>query len=160
MGEIVIAPVTQEDMALLDGALRALAADIGDVFTSGQEALADAICGPGASCLALLASRNGVPVGATVAAPMFSTIRGGMGLFVSDLWVAKPERGKGLARRLLAEVLREGARRDAGHFLKLTVYHDNPGARAVYDRLGFDVSQGETNMVLTGGALETLKETA
>ncbi len=159
MDEIVIAPVTQMDVAQLDSALKALAADLGDAYTSDQTALAEAICGPGANSLALLATRDGAPVGATLAAPVFSTLRGGMGLFVSDLWVAQSERGKGLARRLLAAIMREGARRDAGHFLKLTVYHDNPGARAAYDRMGFDASTGETNMVLSGAPLEILKET-
>lgn len=79
-------------------------------------------------------------------------------MFVSDLWVAESARGKGLARRLLAATLREGARRNAGRFLKLTVYQDNPKARAVYDRLGFAAQAGETNMILTGAPLETLRD--
>ena len=63
-----------------------------------------------------------------------------------------------LARRLLAAALREGTRRGSGTFLKLSVYHDNPTARASYDRLGFTAQSGETNMVLTGHALDNLME--
>ena len=159
MQGIVIAPVMPGDVPLLDAALRQLAADIGDDYTADQAGLGAAVCGPEASCLARLATLDGSPVGAVLAAPVFSTIRGGAGLFVSDLWVAEPARGNGLARRLLAEILREGARRNAGHFLKLTVYHDNPGARAAYERLGFSPSAGETNMSLTGHRLEDLKQT-
>jgi len=159
MDGIVIAPVGAHDIALLEQALQQLAVDLGDVYATVQATLAAAVCGPGASCLALLAIQNGRPVGATLAAPVYSTMRGGAGLFVSDLWVAAPARGKGLARKLLAQTLHEGARRKAGHFLKLTVYHDNPKARAAYDRLGFTPLAGEENMILTGQHLVKLKET-
>ena len=67
-------------------------------------------------------------------------------------------RGRGLARRLLSATLREGARRGSGRFIKLSVYHDNPGARAAYRRLGFAARDGETNMVLAADALENLRE--
>lgn len=159
MDEFSITPVTQGNVASLDQALRQLAADLGDDYRADGAKLAAAVCGPGASCLAVLAMRDGGPMGAVLAAPVFSTTRGGAGLFVSDLWVAQGTRGKGLARRLLARILQEGARRNIGGFLKLTVYHDNHAARAAYARLGFSASVGEANMVLTGAALETLRET-
>lgn len=159
MDPITIAPVTHDDIPMLDSALRQLAATLGDPWTTDGAALAAAVCGPSACCVALLATRDGEPLAAALAAPVFSTMRGGAGLFVSDLWVAEHARNLGLARRILAATLQEGARRDTGRFLKLTVYHDNPGARAAYDRLGFTASAGETNMVLTGAALETLRET-
>ncbi len=158
MQELTIAPVTQTDVAMLDSALRQLAAELGDVYRADQPTLGAAICGPGAGCLALLAHRDGRPVGAVLAAPVFSTMRGGTGLFVSDLWVAHDSRGEGLAPRLLSASLQEGARRGWAQFLKLSVYHDNIKARAVYDRLGFTAADGETTMILTGAQLDTLKE--
>ena len=99
MQGIVIAPVMPGDVPLLDAALRQLAADIGDDYTADQTGLGAAVCGPEASCLARLATLDGSPVGAVLAAPVFSTIRGGAGLFVSDLWVAEPTRGNGSERR-------------------------------------------------------------
>jgi len=159
MDDILIAPVTQADVPLLDAALQQLAADLGDHYTADPGTLAAAVCGPGANCLALLAIRDGQAMGVVLAAPVFSTMRGGTGLFVSDLWVAQSARGEGLSRRLLARTLQEGARRNAAQFVKLAVYHDNPKARAAYDRLGFAALTGETNMILTGKPLETLKET-
>jgi GNAT superfamily N-acetyltransferase len=159
MEGIAIARVSQVEIPLLDAALRQLAVDLGDDYRSDMATLEAALCEPGAGCFALLASRDGRPMGAALAAPVFSTTRGGAGLFVSDLWVAQDARGQGLARRLLAKTLQEGAHRNTGRFLKLTVYHDTLGARAVYDRLGFSASADETNMFLTGAALETLKET-
>lgn len=160
MEGIDITIVTRSDVPLLDDALRKLAIVMGDDYLSGQADLETAVCGPEASCLALLARAEGRPVGCALAAPVFSTMRGGAGLFVSDLWVAEGFRGNGLARRLLAATLREGVRRNSGRFLKLTVYQDNPGASAAYDRVGFTEAKGETNLFLTGRSLKTLKETA
>ncbi len=159
MNGIAFAPVKRDDIPLLDSALRQLAADLGDPYMTDLATLAAAVCGPTACCLALLAIRDAKPMAAVLAAPVFSTKQGGVGLFVSDLWVAEHARGLGLARRILAETLREGTRRETGCFLRLTVYHDTPGARAAYDSLGFTASTDETNMSLTGAALETLRET-
>jgi ribosomal protein S18 acetylase RimI-like enzyme len=159
MQATVIVPVTEDDIPLLAHALQQLAADLGDDYRADQTALAAAVCGPEASCVALLAMGGATPLGAVLAAPVFSTLRGGTGLFVSDLWVAPGARGTGLARRLLAATLAQGARRDTARFLKLSVYDDNPRARAAYDRLGFTAQAAETNMILTGAALTSLKET-
>lgn len=156
MDEIAIAPVKQDQIDLLDAALRQLALALGDPYFAHPATLARAVCGPNAPFLGLLAIHNNKLMGAALASPIFSTSQGGAGIFVSDLWVSKNARGLGLGRRLLAATLEEGVRRNTGSFLKLTVYHDNPGARAAYDRLGFIASADETNMVLKGVALETL----
>ncbi len=159
MDGISIIPVTRENLPLLETALRQLASDLGDVYVADRSALEAAVCGPQASCLALIALQHGTPVGAVLATQVFSTTRGGSGMFVSDLWVAESSRGRQLARRLLARTLHEAERRNDGCFLKLTVYDDNPGARAAYDRLGFVAQTDETNMFLTGAPLKKLKGT-
>lgn len=153
MDDIVIMQVTHSEVPLLEATLQQLASDLGDDYAADQATLAAAVCGPDTGCFALLARQTVRPVGAVLAAPVFSTTRGAAGLFVSDLWVAKPMRGKGLARRLLEATLHEGTRRSAGRFLKLTVYHNNPGARAAYHRLGFTVQADETNMVFASQSL-------
>lgn len=158
MDNLTIAPIQENEIILLDSALRQLASELGDLYRVKSETLANALCGPATTCLAMLAIHHAKPLAATLAAPVVSTTLGGAGLFVSDLWVAKNVRGQGLARRMLAATLAEGTRRGIGHFLKLTVYHDNPGARAAYDRLGFSAHADETNMFLTGTALRTLRE--
>ncbi len=158
MDDIAIATVTRENLALLETALQHLAVDLNDTYAADLATLAAAVCDPAGSCIARLATCAGDPVGAVLASPVFSTMRGGAGLYVSDLWVARSARGKGLARRLLAGILLDGARWNAGRFLKLAVYGDNPQARAAYDRLGFDVLADDINMILTGAPLEKLKE--
>lgn len=154
-----ITPVSEAELPLLDAALRALAADLADVYSTQEDTLAKAVCGPDASCIALLAKRAEQAVGVVLAAPIFSTIHGGAGLYVSDLWVAPQARGEGLSRQLLAALLQEGARRSMGRFLKLAVYHNNPNARAAYERMGFTPHTGETSMLLSGPRLFKLKET-
>ena len=142
---------------MLDSALRQLSFELGDPHISDLSTLTMAVHGPTAYCLALLASRGSNPLGAVLATPVFSTSKGGGGIYVSDLWVAENARGIGLARRLMAATLREASQRNTGRFLKLTVYRNNHGARSAYDRLGFIASADENNMFLTGAALETLR---
>jgi ribosomal protein S18 acetylase RimI-like enzyme len=100
----------------------------------------------------MLARQGDDPVGALLASPLFSTTRGGLGLFVSDLWVDANTRGQGLGQRLLAHALREWS----PVFVKLAVYHDNAAAHAFYTHTGF-APQGDTNMILYGAALDRLK---
>lgn len=158
MEDVTIAHADVERIHLLDAALRMLAADLGDDYAADRSTLAEALGGEAPGSFAFLATRDGAPLGAVLASQVFSTTRGGAGLFVSDLWVEASARGQGLSRRLLSAALREGARRGFGVFIKLSVYHDNPDARAAYSRLGFAAMNGETNMVLADDALENLRE--
>lgn len=143
-----IKPVSPADIPLLHQSLGNLSRDLGDRHLASLEALTEAA----ATWRALLAMEGEVSVGALLAAPLFSTTRGGAGLYVSDLWVAEVMRGQGLGRRLLAAALTEWA----PVFVKLSVYADNEAGQAFYERLGFD-AQTESNMILHGTALERLK---
>lgn len=149
---ISIFPVAREDVALLHAALTRLSDDLGDKHMASLPALTEAGFGSDPSWRAVLATREKAPVGALLASPLFSTTRGGVGLYVSDLWVDKSERGQGLGRRLLAAALHEWQ----PVFVKLSVYDDNANARAFYARSGF-AAQNETNMILHGAALDRLK---
>lgn len=152
MTGITIAPVSCDDVALLHQALTQLSQDLGDTHMASVSALEAAGFGASPAWRALLAQHEGVPVGALLASPLFSTTRGGLGLFVSDLWVDVECRGQGLGQRLLGHALREWA----PVFVKLSVYDGNTGGHAFYTRAGFDV-QEDTNMILHGAALERLK---
>lgn len=150
-----IRTVTPESLPAFHAGLRHLSDHLGDTHRAEESALANALFGPAPFALGLMAGQG---AGVLLALPAFSTIHGGPGLYVSDLWIAGAARGAGLGRRLLAAALREtiwGTPR----FLKLTVYEGNPAARAAYDRLGFAPAQGETGMLLEGRAMDKLKDT-
>ncbi|SIO44997.1 Acetyltransferase (GNAT) family protein [Rhodovulum sp. ES.010] len=144
------------DMARLDAGLRALAADLGDPYLATPEMLA-AACDPDEGFAAALLAHHGPALaGLALVSPIFSTLRGAAGLYVSDLWLAAPARGQGLGRRLLAEAARIGAARWQARFLKLGVYDDNPGAAAFYARLGFTFHPREHTATLDPDAFDAL----
>jgi ribosomal protein S18 acetylase RimI-like enzyme len=152
---VEIHTVTPETLPAFHAGLRHLSYHLGDAHHAGADALTAALFGPHPFALGLMASDG---TGALLAMPVFSTIHGGPGLYVSDLWVAEAARGSGMGRRLLSAALNQtlwGAPR----FLKLTVYEDNPSARAVYDRLGFQSQDADTAMLLEGARLTSLKDT-
>jgi GNAT superfamily N-acetyltransferase len=150
--EITISLVACEDVGLLHQALMQLSDDLGDTHMASLSALEAAGFGVAPAWQAMLALRAGVPVGALLASPLFSTTRGGLGLFISDLWVDAGMRGQGLGQRLLGCAVREWS----PLFVKLAVYNDNAGAQAFYARAGF-APQDDTNMILAGAALDRLK---
>jgi ribosomal protein S18 acetylase RimI-like enzyme len=155
-----IRPAEPGDAEALDAALAALSADLGDVHRSDAAALRAHGFGPGASFRALVAEGGGAAgfAGAVLMSPIFSTVKGGPGVYVSDLWVAPGLRGSGLGRRLLAAAA-EAARAEWGaRHLKLTVYDDNPRARAFYERLGFVADPRALTLAIEGAALDALSQ--
>lgn len=143
-----IFPATAADISALHHALTLLSQDLGDTHLASLPALTDA-----APLLrAVLAMDGAAPQGALLAVPLFSTTRGGLGLFVSDLWVAGDARGQGLGQRLIACALHTWN----PVFVKLSTHRGNARAQAFYARAGF-AHQDDINMILHGAALDTLK---
>jgi ribosomal protein S18 acetylase RimI-like enzyme len=103
---------------------------------------------------------DGSIVGAAAYSPFFSTVYGGAGVYVSDLWVDAQTRGKRLGQRLLAAVRDEGIRMWDARLMRLNVYHDNPKALAFYERIGFVAVSDAQYLTLSGAAFETLGEQA
>lgn len=144
----------QPDAAQVCAALRALSRDMDDPYEMPDAVVARGLTAGIAG--AVLAEEDGRPVGVALYSLFLSTTRGKVGAFVTDLWVDADQRGTGLGRRLLAAV-RDRAAADWGTtFLRLNYYDDNPGAAAIYARLGFRPKPQEIWVTLEGAELEAL----
>ncbi len=144
------------DMELLHTALENLSAYLDDRHLATAKDLAAACLGPHPACHGMLAVVDGAAVGAALLSPVFSTSLGGAGVYVSDLWVAAEMRGTGLGRRLLRRAAAFGEERWQTRFVRLTVWTENSGARAFYERLGFRTDSEEMVLNLSGDELQDL----
>lgn len=151
-----ISLVGPEDIADLARALEALSADMGDTHRATGQELARACLGDAPACHGLLSRQGGAVVAAALISPVFSTTFGAAGAYVSDLWVANAARGQGLGRFLLRAAAKYSAHKWQARFLKLTVYAENTGARAFYDRLGFDMAERDLTCLLAARAFDDL----
>lgn len=143
-------------MAMLAAALNRLSDDLGDTHKTGANELAAACLDPSPVCHGFLAISGDALLGAALVSPIFSTTKGAMGVYVSDLWVDPALRGKGLGRRLLRKVALFGTTRWNANFLKLTVYSDNTKARHFYQKLGFQMAEKDQSFFLAGPQMKSL----
>lgn len=146
----------EEDLARLDEALGALSADLGDSHATQRDDLRRALFGPCPAAHGLLALREAETAGAALFSPVYSTVRGAAGVFVSDLWVSPLMRGQGVGRRVLAEVAAAGAKLWAADWLKLAVYDHSTASQEFYRRLGFQPALGMRDMRLDAARLAAL----
>ena len=114
--------------------------------------------GFGASALfeVLIAAREGVDVGLLLYFPEYSSWRGRPGIYVQDLYVIDSARGSGVARALLAEAARRGAKME-GTYLRLSVSADNVAAQDFYRKAGFRHADDERMFVLEGEAFDRME---
>lgn len=160
-----IRQATADDLGRLDDALARLSADLGDPHRSGLADLGQAAFGERPSCHALVAEGAGASdsapfLGISLFSPVYSTVHGSAGAYVSDLWVAPAARGLGLGRRMLAGVADEAGRLWGAAYLRLTAYDDRPTSLAFYARLGFVENARERHLALAGAAFQSLGERA
>ncbi|WP_370318457.1 N-acetyltransferase family protein [Oricola sp.] len=158
MTGIAIRCAEAEDTERLNEALSYLSGEIGDDHGGTAELLRKAGFGHYPAFRALLAEDGEAVVGAALYSPVFSTVRAGAGVYVSDLWVSGAARGQGLGKRLLQAVAADAQAVWDARFLKLVVYDDNEAARGFYNRLGFVASVGETTLTLNDRGLSALKD--
>ncbi|SEL43048.1 Acetyltransferase (GNAT) family protein [Roseovarius azorensis] len=149
------AVLTEDDLALLDGALRALSADLGDTHSAGLDALRAALTGEIPAAYGVLALDEGL-IGAALFGPLFSTVRGAAGVYVSDLWVDRAARGRGLGRALLAQAARRAGVLWRAEWMTLAVYAHSPDSRRFYERLGFEAQAQVTQMRMPQAAMRRL----
>ena len=158
MTNITIRSAELADAARLNAALRELSHDLDDTHLASDKDVELAGFGKSPSFSALLAELHQDVVGVAMFSPLYTTTRGAPGVFVSDLWVSKSQRGAGIARNLLAEVCDAAEGQWGAAFLRLNVYRHNQVAIAVYEKLGFDTDLHEAVMTLNLNEFNTLRE--
>jgi GNAT superfamily N-acetyltransferase len=136
MPDITVRLVTAEDVALLLRFIRELA-----VFERAPEAVVATETdllrhgfGRHPQFEAILAFLDGEPAGCALFHSRFSTWLGRPGLYLEDLYVAEPARGKGVGKRLMARLAAIAVERGWGR-IDFHVLDWNP-AREFYHRLG------------------------
>lgn len=134
---VMIRRAREEDVPLLFGMLRRLAAGQGEeaqIRISESELLRDGFGSP-ARFEALIAEKDGIAVGMAMFQESYSTWSGTRGLFITDMFVDEAQRGSGVGYGLVRSVAQAAAARGMTR-LELNVIHANP-ARNFYDRMGF-----------------------
>lgn len=133
-----IRPATEVDLPLL-----ARVMDEENLHYEGGDALPGANVLPkltrwfaaNTDTLLLVAVEHGSVRGFATLVPLFPAGNLDVGLFIKDLYVAAGARGRGIGAALMRRCAAEARRRGAAR-LELTVDHDNPRAKALYEKLG------------------------
>lgn len=155
MGKMTIREAKAVDAARLNAALRQLSDDLGDAHNASDADILKYGFGALPTFRAVLAEKGADIVGAAMFSPIFSTTRGGPGLYVSDLWALGTYRGEGLGRKLLQAACRASGTETC--FLKLAVYSKSTAAQGFYHHLGFQVCQDEKQLILEGKSFINLR---
>jgi ribosomal protein S18 acetylase RimI-like enzyme len=106
---------------------------------------------------ALLAEREGVPLGLSLYFSSFSSWNGKRGVYLQDIYVDPAARGTGLGKRLLAETARRAAAQGAC-FMRLAVDKDNLGARDFYRNAGMVYAERDCIYKAWDEAFEALQD--
>ena len=97
----------------------------------------DRALAPGSPAWLWLAEREARPVAILLANPIVSVEKGGLVLWIEELYVVPQARRGGIARALFAQV-REEARRIGVRAIELEVVPTQAAALALYASLGFE----------------------
>lgn len=151
-----VQPEVADDVARLIDALRGLSVDLDDEFTATEATLTAALEGPTPAAQAILALSGETTCGAALFSPVFSTVLGAAGVYVSDLWVDPTTRGQGLGRGLLAAIAMRAETLWQAKWVTLAVYDHSEASRRFYERLGFQPRNGAQTMLLHRDATRQL----
>jgi GNAT superfamily N-acetyltransferase len=124
-------------------------------FTATEEALAESLFGPRPLAEAALAYAEDKPAGMAVFFPTFSTFLARGGVYLEDIFVDPPFRGRGLGKALLAYVAHWAIRHGCGR-VDWSVLDWNQPAIGFYRSLGAEPMDDWTVYRLTGDALTRL----
>lgn len=134
---VTIRPCRPDDAETLVALIRELAVyeKLEQFARATPEALRAHLFGPKPSAESILAEVNGAAVGFALYFSTFSTFRGEAGLYLEDIFVREPHRGRGIGKALLAAVARVAVARKCGR-LEWSVLDWNAPAIGFYRGLG------------------------
>jgi GNAT superfamily N-acetyltransferase len=134
---VVVRPVARADLAAVMRFIRDLAAyeRLAEQCVASEADIEAALLGSPPRLHAILAEAGAEAVGLATWCHTFSTFAGRPCLYVEDLFVDPPYRGRGVARRLLGEAARR-AIADGCVLMEWKVLHWNEPALGLYRALG------------------------
>jgi len=124
-----------------------------------EERLHRTLFGPRPAAEVLLAFLGEEPAGFALFFPSYSTFLALPGIYLEDLFVRPEHRGRGVGRRLLAELARLAVERGYGR-LEWSVLDWNDSAIGFYRSLGAVPMDGWTVFRMTGDPLAALARQA
>lgn len=156
-----IDPAVEADVPVILALIRDLAEyeKLSDQVTATEADIARALFADPPRAEAVIARLDGEPIGFALFFHNFSTFLGRSGLYLEDLYVRPPFRGRGFGRRLLAHLARLAVERGCGRF-EWSVLDWNKPAIAAYRKAGAEPMDEWTVYRLKGDALKRLAEEA
>ncbi len=153
--ELAIVPARESDVPLILEFIRRLAEyeRLSDEVTATEALLRDALFGARPVAKAVLAYWDAEPAGFALYFLSFSTFIGRPGIYLEDLFVLPPFRGKGIGKALLSHLARLAKQRDYGR-VEWAVLDWNQPAIDFYRQLDARPMQDWTVFRLSGGALD------
>lgn len=118
----------------------------------GADKAAKALISGGSSCETWLAKRDAVALGFATFAILHTGPEGRGTLYLKDLFVSQSGRGARLGSAFISALAREAVARDCIRF-DWTAETSNPGAVALYDRIGAARVEEKISYRLTGSDL-------
>jgi GNAT superfamily N-acetyltransferase len=152
-----IRPATVADIALILAFVRELAdyEHLSHMVSASESGLREALFGARPGAEVVLAFEAGAPAGFAVYFHNFSTFLGVRGLWLEDLFVRPPYRGRGYGKALLLHVAGIAVERGCGRFEWSVLDWNEPSIR-FYQSLGAQPLEDWTIYRVTGPALQRL----
>jgi GNAT superfamily N-acetyltransferase len=155
--QIRVEPATEADVPLILGMIRALAEyeKLAHQVVATETGLREALFGTRPVAEVIIASVGDEPAGFALFFHTFSTFLGRRGLYLEDLFVKPEWRGRGVGKRLLAELAGIALDRGCGRF-EWSVLDWNTPAIGFYTSVGAQPMDDWTIFRVTGDALGRL----
>jgi GNAT superfamily N-acetyltransferase len=157
--DLVIRAATPEDVPLVLGFIRAIAAyeRLSAEVVTDEAMIRATLFDPGATVECLLAFDGTEPAGFAVYFHNYSTFTGRRGLWLEDLFVDPALRGRGIGQALLRRIAALAVERDCAR-MEWSVLDWNEPAIRFYESLGARAMSEWTTWRLTGDALRRVAD--